>query len=306
MSVPNTMRAGPFVSVVLVKKRYLMFYFIIIWASLIPILLEFWVYWQLLFDYVRPVHFFFFLPLALLIMYFSLVFTSLFFSKLLLLIVNKIHKPKEGVFLRDPSDKDYRYWSIRNVIKRWPIWIAHKFPFPFMDNFCFKMFGVKTGFHNSLFEGWVDTEFIEFGKNVVIGQASLVQSTLIVGNLLIIRKTKIGNNVRIGTHCVIMPGTQMGDESVLSSWSCTHVGQELKQGWIYVGNPAHELKKNRFFEDGLKDILGKVEDEEELHKKFEKVYEKRYYMDLSHKERKQIKKEKKEDEKRRWTTVAKN
>jgi carbonic anhydrase/acetyltransferase-like protein (isoleucine patch superfamily) len=165
------------------------------------------------------------------------------------MIVNTFHKPREGVFLREKNDKDYRYWSLRNTMKKWPTWLSHKFPFPFLDNICFKMFGVKTKFSNSLFEGWVDTEFMEFGKNVVVGQGAILQSSLIVGNLLIIRKTIIEENVRIGAHVIIMPGTHIGKNCIINTWSSTLVGQELEEGWIYNGYPAKKFKKNRFFED---------------------------------------------------------
>ncbi len=269
------------------------------WVSMIAVLLEFWFYWQLLWNPIRPIHFYIFLPLVCFLMYVTAVLTSIIFAKILLVIVNAFHKPKEGVFLRDPSDKDYRYWSIRNTIKKWPIWLAHKFPFPFLDNLCFKMFGVKTKFSNSLFEGWVDCEFIEFGKNVVVGQGSIVQSAVIVGNLLIIRKTIIEDNVRIGAHAIVMPGTHIGKNSVLAANSVTIVGQELKDDWIYVGVPAKEFKKNRFFEDGLEDVLGHVEDVDQLREKYESMYIKRYDTHKSHKERKEIKKEHLEEESRR-------
>jgi len=293
------MRVGPFVATVLVKKRYLIFYIFLMWVSMIAVLLEFWFYWQLLWNPIRPIHFYIFLPLVCFLMYVTAVLTSIIFAKILLVIVNAFHKPKEGVFLRHPSDKDYRYWSIRNTIKKWPIWLAHKFPFPFLDNLCFKMFGVKTKFSNSLFEGWVDCEFIEFGKNVVVGQGSIVQSAVIVGNLLIIRKTIIEDNVRIGAHAIVMPGTHIGKNSVLAANSVTIVGQELKDDWIYVGVPAKEFKKNRFFEDGLEKVLGHVEDVDQLREKYEALYIKRYDQHLSHKERKEIKKEHLEEESRR-------
>ena len=209
-------------------------------------------------------------------MYVSLVFVSLFFTKILLVIINLFHKPKEGIFLRDPSNKDYRYWSIRNTIKKWTAWIAHKFPLPFLDNICFKLFGVKTKFSNSLFEGWVDTEFIEFGKNVVVGQASIIQSAVIIGNLFIVKKTIIEDNVRIGAHSVIMPGTYMKKNSVLAASSLTTIGQELEEGWVYLGAPAKKYKENVFFEDGLEEIIsGQEHDIEELRKKYEELYTKR-------------------------------
>lgn len=184
-----------------------------------------------------------------------MILVSLLFAKVFLICVNLIHTPKEGVFLRTESDIDYRYWSIRNTIKKWPIWLSHKIPFPFMDNICLKVFNVKTKFSNSLFEGWVDTEFIEFGKNVTVGQGSIIQSAVIAGNLFIIRKTKINDNAIIGAHSIVMPGTEVGKNCILSASSVTTVNQELEEGWIYSGIPAKKDKKNRFFEDGLEDIL---------------------------------------------------
>ncbi len=289
MSIPSSMRIGPLIPTILIKKRYLIFYLIIVWFSFIPLLLELWVYWQLLWNYTRPIHFYTFLPLLIIPMYVTLVFSAIFIAKLFHIIVNAIHKPRTGVFLRHPSDKDYRYWCIRNVIKRWPFWLSHRFPFPFLNNICFKVFGVKTKFSNSLFEGWVDTEFIEFGKNVVCGQGSIIQSSMIIGNLLIIKKTVIEDDVRIGSHAIIMPGTHIKKRSVLASNSVTTVNQILDEGYIYVGVPAKVLKRNWFFEDGLQDKLGQVEDVEALREKYEKMYVKRVDEKSKYKERKEQK-----------------
>jgi len=275
------MRVGPFTPLILAKKRYLLFYLFLMWISILAVFFEFWIFWQEMFNWNfifpwRIIHFYLFLPLVGFFAYVIIVFVSLFFSKILLVIVNTIHKPREGVFLRHKSDKDFRYWSIRNTIKRWPVWLAHKFPFPFLDNICFKAFGVRTNIHNSLFEGWVDCEFIDFGCNVVVGQGSTIQSSAIIGNLLIIRKTEIGDNVRIGTHSFVMPGTQMGKNSVLAAASATTIGQVLEEGWIYAGIPAVKFKKNRFFEDNLQDIIGgDIRDIEALHEKYEDIYTRR-------------------------------
>jgi len=296
MSVPSSLRVGPLIPTILIKKRYLIFYLIIVWFSFIPLFLELWVYWQFLWSYTRPIHFYTFLPLLIIPMYVTLVFSAIFIAKIFHVIVNTIHKPRTGVFLRHPSDKDYRYWCIRNVIKRWPFWLSHRFPFPFLNNICFKVFGVKTKFSNSLFEGWVDTEFIEFGKNVVIGQGTVVQSSMIIGNLLIIKKTVIEDDVRIGSHAIVMPGTHIKKRSVLASNSTTTVNQKLDEGYIYVGVPAKVLKRNYFFEDGLQEKLGQVEDVEALREKYEKMYLKRYDEKPKYKERREIKRKTKAQE----------
>lgn len=256
MSVPSSLKVGPNTTLTLAKKRYLIFYILLIWISIFTIQFEFWLLWDIYnMGYEYNVHFYLFLPLMVFVMYLSAIFVSLIFAKLMLTIVNFIHKPREGIFLRHSSDKDYRYWSIRSVIKKWPLWISHKFPFPFMNNICLKIFGVRTKFSNSLFEGFVDTEFLDFGKNIVIGQSAIVQSAVIVGNLFIIRKTILEENVVVGAHSIVMPGTHMKKDSILAGSSLTTVGQELEEGWIYLGAPARKFKKNVFSEDGLEGVI---------------------------------------------------
>ncbi|GAG96483.1 unnamed protein product, partial [marine sediment metagenome] len=94
----------------------------------------------------------------------------------------------------------------------------------------------------------------------------------------------------------------IGYNCILAANSVTTVGQVLERGWIYVGIPAKKFKLNYFFEDGLEDKLGHVEDVEALREKYEEVYTKRYD-ELTHKERKELKKEKKEEEKKRWEPI---
>ncbi|MHA1194355.1 MAG: hypothetical protein ACTSP9_19070 [Promethearchaeota archaeon] len=83
--------------------------------------------------------------------------------------------------------------------------------------------------------------------------------------------------------------------------SVTTVGQVLKDNWIYVGIPCKEFKQNWFFEDGLEDKLGVVEDVDALLGKYDKIITKvRWDENLTLKERKAIKRQQKEEEERRW------
>ncbi|MFX1375786.1 MAG: hypothetical protein ACFFA0_08245 [Promethearchaeota archaeon] len=254
MSVPSSLKVGPNTTLTLAKKRYLIIYIFLIWVSIFTIQFEFWLIWAV-YDIGKLIHFYFYLPPLIFVMYLSSIFISLIFAKFFLVVINLIHKPKEGVFLRHHSDKDFRYWSLRNVIKKWPLWISHKFPFPFMNNICLKMFGVRTKYSNSLFEGFIDTEFLDFGKSIILGQSSIIQSAVIVGNLFIIRKTIIEDNAIIGAHSIVMPGTHIRRNSILAGSSMTTVGQELEEGWVYLGAPAKKYKKNVFFEDNLEEII---------------------------------------------------
>jgi carbonic anhydrase/acetyltransferase-like protein (isoleucine patch superfamily) len=113
---------------------------------------------------------------------------------------------------------------------------------------------------------------MEFGKNVVIGQGAIVQSSVIIGNLLIIKKTIIEENVRIGAHVIIMPGTHIRRDCILNTWSSTMVGQELEEGWIYNGGPAKKFKKNRFFEEiPIEKLTKAIGNMDELIKKYDET-----------------------------------
>ncbi|HIP14183.1 MAG TPA: transferase [Sulfurimonas autotrophica] len=51
---------------------------------------------------------------------------------------------------------------------------------------------------------------------------------------------KIGNNVLIGTHCVILPNTIIEDNVVVAANST--VKGQLKSGFLYGGNPVTIIK----------------------------------------------------------------
>ncbi len=51
---------------------------------------------------------------------------------------------------------------------------------------------------------------------------------------------KIGNNVWIGGSCVILPGTTIGDNSIIAGGSV--VTKDVPPNTIVAGNPAKPLK----------------------------------------------------------------
>jgi len=216
------------------------------WISFLPPILEFWFYWKIF--NLNTLLFFALLPLEFIFLYLISVISSMIFAKILLIFVNLFHKPREGVFKRSSNDRDYNYWSLRSTIKKWPIWISHTFPVPWHDILLMKLFGVQINLSNSIYDGWVTTEFMKFGKNVKIGQAAIVLSTMIIGDYLIIKEINIGDNVNIGSHSYISPGTVIGKNCILSAYTYTQVDQELEEGWVYTGMPARKVKPNNFIE----------------------------------------------------------
>ena len=201
-----------------------------------------WYFWQFFPSY--NVLFFFLFPFAFFIGVIILIISSIIVAKIFLIFINIIHKPKEGVFNRDKKDKDYCFWSLRSVVKKWPCWLARQLNLPILETLVFKMLGVKTNNSNSLNEGWIDCEFIEFGKNVKIGQGSVIMSNIIIKDKLIIKKIEIKDNVIIGAHACVAPGTLIESNTILAGNSMTTLNQHLESNSIYVGSPAKKTMNN--------------------------------------------------------------
>jgi carbonic anhydrase/acetyltransferase-like protein (isoleucine patch superfamily) len=169
-------------------------------------------------------------------------------SKLILILINLTHKPKEGIFKTENGDRDYKYWILRTQVKKLVVWLINNSPLPWLNIWSFKWFGIKLDFSDSLTDAWCDVEFIKFGKNILVGQGAVVMSSMILGNYLIIKKTVIDDYSVIGGHSTISPGTIVGKESVVGALSITSYNQVLDKGWIYFGFPAVKLKPNKYAE----------------------------------------------------------
>ncbi|MFW9826354.1 MAG: hypothetical protein ACFFEY_01900 [Candidatus Thorarchaeota archaeon] len=226
MSIPVSIQDKLFTSNTLVSKAFLIYYFAIIWGSTLPILLEIYLFWKLVEKNLLVL--ISLLPIQIYIGYVILVLFSVLIAKIFLIIVNIIHKPKEGVFKRNKKDRDYYYWSLRAVIKKWPIWISKIIPLPKINKLNFRWF------EN-------DSEFIEYGKNVFIGKGASIRASMIFNEYLIIKKVIIDENAIIGANSFISPGTQIGKNSIVGTMSFTRFNQKLKANSIYYSDPLEQL-----------------------------------------------------------------
>lgn len=182
------------------------------------------------------------------------VLISLVFGKLMLIVLELIHLPKEGLFRANNTDKDYKYFCLRTAVKKHIFWVWNNFCFPWISNFAFKICSMRTmtaDFKSTMFDGWSDTEFIEYGRNIMIGQGAAVLSSMLVRinneDYLLIKKVIIGDHVVLGGNSVIAPGTIIGHSSTLGVWATTYVGQVLEPDWIYVGKPAKKYKRTQTY-----------------------------------------------------------
>lgn len=206
----------------------------------------------------------FLLPVWLFILYFIFVFGIAIFTKALILIINMIHKPKEGVFRAEKGNQDYEFWRLRVKLKKLVLWFMSNGPIPWVVMWGFRWFGVRVDFSSHAQDAWVDGEFIEFGRNVTVGQGSVVMSSMILGKYLIIKKIILGDHSVVGGASHISPGTMMGKESVIGAFSATVPNQFIEPGWIYLGpHMARKLKPNKYAEQ-RRDIIYKKQVDDEV------------------------------------------
>lgn len=241
-STPTSTRDGPYSTNTLASRKFLFIYIINIWISFYLLIIEFLLFWIFIEDHL--IIFFLILPIEILFGYYTIVFSSFLVSKLLLILVNLIHKPKEGIFKREKSDRDYYYWSLRAVVKKWPIWILTFIPSSLLNNLFLTLFGVKTSLSNSINNVNIDTEFIELGSKIHIGKGSFIKSSMIFGEFLIIKKIIIEDNVCIGPLSYVSPGTIIKNDTLLNTLSITKIDQILESNSVYSGYPAKRLKIN--------------------------------------------------------------
>jgi len=227
--------------------KFIWLYIPIIWFSGIITIIQFSTFWS---DFIGiPLFFFLLLPFVVFADYYIFLGASLLFVKLLLIIINLIHKPKEGIFHIIKERKDYLFWCIRKLLKKYVIWFARNSPLPWTDTIAFRWFGVNVNFSNSILDGWLDLEFIEAGKNVFMGQGSTVISSIIIGDFLIIKKVILEDLAIVGSQAVVAPGTIIRKNTVLGAFSTTTLNQVLEPNWVYMGVPARKFKPNKFAEE---------------------------------------------------------
>ncbi len=214
----------------------------------------------------------FLLPVWLFILYFIFVFGIAIFTKAFFLIINMIHKPKEGIFRAVDGDNDYEFWRLRVELKKLVFWFMNNGPLPWVVMWGFRWFGIRIDFSSHGQDAWLDGEFIEFGRNVTVGQGAVVMSSMVVGKYLIIKKVILGDHTVVGGVSNISPGTIMGKESVIGAFSTTVPNQIIEPAWIYLGPQfARKLKPNKYSEQRRDIIYQKDVDEEVKYKVKQKV-----------------------------------
>jgi hypothetical protein len=257
-----------------VNVKFLIVYIPIFWISgLLITLLWYWYSGDFISALPNRIEwsFLLFFPIFIFGVVYIFTLACLLFSKLLLILINLIHKPKEGIFKAEIGDTDYEFWMLRTEIKKIGLWLLRNSPFPWTDVIAMKLFGVNMDFSSHLNDAWCDAEFIRFGRQNLIGQGANIMSSMVIGKYLLIKKIIFDDYVMIGGHSTISPGTIIGKESVVGALCTTTYNQILDPRWIYFGIPVIKLKENKYAEERRDIIIKRDVDDATKYTKIHKV-----------------------------------
>ena len=127
------------------------------------------------------------------------------------------------------------------------------------------MSDIKADFKSTMFDGWSDVEFIEYGNNIMIGQGAQIFSSIIIridnDDYLLIKKVIIGDHVVLGGNSIVSPGTIIGKGSTLGVYAVTQINQILDPNWIYIGYPARKYQPaQKVIEESKKQAMRRLVD----------------------------------------------
>lgn len=229
-----------------ISLKFLFLYIPILWLSGYMALSVFFNVTKLINNWLITA---FLIPAWVFVLYFIFVFGLSIFTRAFLVIINMIHRPKEGIFKAEEGNQDFEFWRLRRELKKLALWFMNKGPLPWIVTWGFRWFGVHIDFSSHLQDAWVDVDFIEFGRKVTVGQGAVVMSSMIVGQYLIIKRVIIDDYAVVGGVSNISPGTIIKKDTVVGAFSSTNFNQILEDGWIYFGIPAIKLKPNKYAEE---------------------------------------------------------
>jgi len=225
------------------RRRRFIFYILHMWFSLIPsVFLEVgfaWLWKKIPLIWISII----LVPLDILILYYLSILSAIGIMRFRLFFLKVLHTPREGIFPRKITNRDFKFYCLRNYARLFPSYLISSTPFPwFRRTLYFLAFGVRMEKYGINWDVWITPEFVDIGKNVIIGHSSTILSSLLEEDKLIIKTIYIDNNVIVGAKSTLLPGTHMKENSILSAGSYTLPFQELEANGVYHGNPAKYQK----------------------------------------------------------------
>jgi acetyltransferase-like isoleucine patch superfamily enzyme len=108
-----------------------------------------------------------------------------------------------------------------------------------------RLYGLKCGKNVHIAtKTWIDTAgTVEIGENTFVGWNTAISGHANEDRSFVIDPVKIGKNCTIGAYCIIGPGVELPDRTMLGAFSGFTKGTKVEKPGVYVGIPAKLIKE---------------------------------------------------------------
>ena len=96
--------------------------------------------------------------------------------------------------------------------------------------------GEKVRFHAGVV--LTDPDLITLGDDVVLGKGARLVGSIVRDGVLIRGDVRVGNRGHVSTQAVMMPGSRLGQDSLLDRLSVAVEGQQLAENSVYESSPS--------------------------------------------------------------------
>jgi len=135
----------------------------------------------------------------------------------------------------------YHIYLLFFLLIFYPIMRSGFMPVPLM-RLVYLALGARLG-DNTYSSGIIlDPIFVSMGRNCIVGQYALIIPHVIENEQLAHVPVRIGDNVTIGAHAVVMAGVQIGDNALVATGAVVSKNTVIGSGEIWGGVPARRLK----------------------------------------------------------------
>lgn len=135
----------------------------------------------------------------------------------------------------------YHVYLLFYLMLFYPIMRSGFMPAPLMRAF-YLAIGTRLG-KNTYSQGIIlDPPFVEIGNNSVVGQYALLVPHVIEGERLAHYPIRVGNNVTIGAHAVVLSDVVIGDGAIVATGAIVTKGTRIGEGEVWGGVPARRLR----------------------------------------------------------------
>lgn len=149
--------------------------------------------------------------------------------------------PRGAIERGSRAEFTYHVYLLFFLLVFYPVMFSSIVPVPLMRLF-YQGLGARMG--PNTYSGGVlfDPPFLELGANTIIGQRALVIPHVIEGDRLEHHVIRIGDNVTIGAHAIVMSDVEIGDGAIVSAAAVVSKGSRIGPGEVWGGVPARRLR----------------------------------------------------------------